>query len=400
MSTLKDFFISDNLKKLLGKWIQEDYKNKPLCIYGKNGIGKTCLANCLLKEFKIIDIDIDFIKNNKDLKEYIDLSLGKKNICMMFSNENNLNVYKALLLDDINIIHNLDKSLFKNIISWLKYINKYKDNPIIFILSDTSIIKKTFKEIIKNSLLFELKYTDNQFIKLITKLLNNEKIFISNNHIHNLFKKSGKNISNVISNIEFLQEENNMLNIDIIEKKDFSGEINTITYKILNDTFNIQNILYNSYSDYNIISLNLLDNIHKFFLLKNGDFLDDYLFIYKHICLGDKLNSDMIIEHNYELFDYILMQQILFPIYKIKQNFVKEIKEIQYNKYISKIIYYISNHNTYIKNNLDMNNVYYELFLYDYGSNKEKYIDKKNLEKYIKIYNWIYNRYIKKNQLI
>ena len=400
MSTLKDFFISDNLKKLLGKWIQEDYKNKPLCIYGKNGIGKTCLANCLLKEFKIIDIDIDFIKNNKDLKEYIDLSLGKKNICMMFLNENNLNVYKSLLFDDINIIHNLDKSLFKNIISWLKYINKYKANPIIFILSDTSIIKKTFKEIIKNSLLFELKYTDNQFIKLITKLLNNEKIFISNNHIHNLFKKSGKNISNVISNIEFLQEENNMLNIDIIEKKDFSGEINTITYKILNDTFNIQNILYNSYSDYNIISLNLLDNIHKFFLLKNGDFLDDYLFIYKHICLGDKLNSDMIIEHNYELFDYILMQQILFPIYKIKQNFVKEIKEIQYNKYISKIIYYISNHNTYIKNNLDMNNVYYELFLYDYGSNKEKYIDKKNLEKYIKIYNWIYNRYIKKNKLI
>ena len=400
MSTLKDFFISDNLKKLLGKWIQEDYKNKPLCIYGKNGIGKTCLANCLLKEFKIIDIDIDFIKNNKDLKEYIDLSLGKKNICMMFSKKKNLNVYKSLLFDDINIIHNLDKSLFKNIISWLKYINKYKANPIIFILSDTSIIKKTFKEIIKNSLLFELKYTDNQFIKLITKLLNNEKIFISNNHIHNLFKKSGKNISNVISNIEFLQEENNMLNIDIIEKKDFSGEINTITYKILNDTFNIQNILYNSYSDYNIISLNLLDNIHKFFLLKNGDFLDDYLFIYKHICLGDKLNSDMIIEHNYELFDYILMQQILFPIYKIKQNFVKEIKEIQYNKYISKIIYYISNHNTYIKNNLDMNNVYYELFLYDYGSNKEKYIDKKNLEKYIKIYNWIYNRYIKKNQLI
>jgi len=401
MSTLKDFFISDNLKKLLGKWIQEDYKNKPLCIYGKNGIGKTYLANCLLKEFKIININIDFIKINKDLKSYIDLSLGKKNICMMFSKKKNLNVYKALLLDDINIIQNLDKGLFKNIISWLKYINKYKDNPIIFILSDTSIVKKTFKEIIKVSLLFELKYTDNQFIKLITKLLNNEKILISNNHIKNILKQTGKNVSNVKSHIEFLPKKNIMdKNIDIIDKKDFSGEINTITYKIINDKFDIQNILSNSYSDYNIISLNLLDNIHKFFLLKNGDFLDDYLFIYKNICLGDKLNSDMIIEHNYELFDYILMQQILFPIYKIKQNFFKEIKEIQYNKYISKLIYYISNRNTFIKHNLDMNNVYYELFLYDSGSNKEKYIDKKILEKYIKIYNWIYNRSIKKNLLI
>ena len=46
-----------------------------------------------------------------------------------------------------------------------------------------------------------------------------------------------------------------------------------------------------------------------------------------------------------------------------------------------------------------MNNVYYELYLYDYKINKEKFIDKKILEKYIKIYNWIYNRSIKKNDL-
>ena len=107
----------------------------------------------------------------------------------------------------------------------------------------------------------------------------------------------------------------------------------------------------------------------------------------------------MIIEHNYELFDYILMHQILFPIFRIKENYSKYINSLSYNKYISKSIYYISNHNTCIKYGLNMNQVYYELYLYDNKLIRKKYIDIKVLEKYIKIYNWIYNRHIKKNDL-
>ena len=398
MLTLNDFFLSESNKKFLQKWIKEDYKKKPLCIYGKSGLGKTCLANTILNDYKIINIDTDFIKVDKDLKDYIDMSLGKKNICMMFKQTTKEKEYKSILFDDIHIIHQLDKQLFKNIISWTKdYKKKYSNHPIIYILSDTYIVKKTFKEIVTNSYLFELKYTDNNFNKLVTKLLTAEKIIISLNHIHNLLKISGKNISNVKSNIELVKGGN--ISPEIYEK-DFSGEINDITYKIMNDTFDIQNILSNSYCDYNIISLNLLDNIHKFFQLKEKDFLKDYLYIYKNICLGDKMNSEMIVDHNYELFDYIIMQQILFPIYKIKENYSKTIKSLPYNKYISKSIYYISNHNTFIKNNLNMNQVYYELYLYDYKIDKEKYLDKKVLDKYIKIYNWIYNRNIKKSYLL
>ena len=90
------------------------------------------------------------------------------------------------------------------------------------------------------------------------------------------------------------------------------------------------------------------------------------------------------------------MHQILFPIFRIKENYSKYINSLSYNKYISKSIYYISNYNTFIKNGLNMNQVYYELYLYDYKIDKVKYLDKKVLEKYIKIYNWIYNRNIKK----
>jgi len=399
MLDLTSFYLNDSQKKLLIKWIKEDFKKYPLCIYGKTGLGKTCLANLLLKDYKIINIDVEFIKNDSDFKEYIDLSLGKKNICMMFSKETQKHIYKSILFDDLHIIQQLDKNLFKNIIQWIKQINKYKNNPIIFILTDQCIQKKTFKDIIDNSKCIELKYTDNQYYKIVTKLLNEENIFISLNHIQGIIKKSGKNINNIKANISILKdtEQKECEKIEIISENDFSGGLQDVMLKILNDKFDITNILSNSYSDYNIISLNLLDNLHKFFNQKN--FLKNYSDIYKSICIGDKYNSEVIVEHHYDLMEHVLMNQVLYPIFKIKQSYDKIIKEIQYNKYISKSIYYISNYNIYIKNNLEMNNVYYELFLYDFSIKLEKHIDKKVLEKYIKIYNWIFSRSLTKTKI-
>ena len=70
MLTLNGFFLSESSKKFLNKWIKGDYKKKPLCIYGKSGLGKTCLANIILNEYKIINIDTDFgnIKVDKIFK--------------------------------------------------------------------------------------------------------------------------------------------------------------------------------------------------------------------------------------------------------------------------------------------------------------------------------------------
>ena len=397
MLELNSFFFNDSQKKLLIKWIKEDYQKKPLCIHGRSGLGKTSLANVLLKEYKIINIDVEFIKNDSDFKEYIDLSLGKKNICMMFSKETQKQIYKSILFDDIHIIQQLDKNLFKNIILWIKQINKYKNNPIIFILTDQCIPKKTFKDIVDKSICIEVKYTDNQYYKILTKLLNEENILISLNHSQSIIKKSGKNINNIKSNISILKDNEQNKDIEVIKENDFCGGLHEIMLKILNDNFDINNILSNSFSDYNIISLNLLDNLHNFFNQKN--FIKNYSDIYKSICIGDRYNSEMIIEHHYDLLEHVLVNQVLYPIYKIKQNYNKIIKEINYNKYISKSIYYISNYNTFIKNDITMNNVYYELFLYDFSINLEKKIDKKILEKYIKIYNWIFSRSVTKNKL-
>ena len=94
-----------NKKKNIDDWILNDYKKKALIIYGNNGIGKTSLANYILRDFTTITINIDFCKQGKQLDDYLDLSLYKKSITMMF---NNKNTNKAIIFDDINYIQSYD----------------------------------------------------------------------------------------------------------------------------------------------------------------------------------------------------------------------------------------------------------------------------------------------------
>ena len=390
MLSFKDFFLSESSEKLLQKWINEDYKNKPLCIYGKNGIGKTSLANLLLNKYKIINVNTDFIKSNKNINDYLDLSLGKKDICMMFKKD--FNSYKSLLFDNLDDISKYDKNLFKNCINWIKTNSsseKFKNNPIIFILSDNNINKKNFSSIINISLLFELTYSDTDYNKIVKKILHQRKIKIPKKKLDSILKISNKNLFNFQSNLDMNIENNN---------KDFTGEINNITDKILNDDFDIDNIIMHSYNDYNIISLNLLENLHLFF---EDNFIKKYLYIYENICIADNINSIMIQNHNYDLLDYILLQNLVIPIQKIKFHNKNNIENLIYNKYVSKSIYYLSNYNKFTYNNLDinLNDLYYELFLIDKNKGRNKDIDKILLDKFIKIYNWIYSSNLTKKKI-
>ena len=390
MLSFKDFFLSESSEKLLQKWINEDYKNKPLCIYGKNGIGKTSLANLLLNKYKIINVNTDFIKSNKNINDYLDLSLGKKDICMMFKKD--FNSYKSLLFDNLDDISKYDKNLFKNCINWIKTNScseKFKNNPIIFILSDNNINKKHFSSIITVSLLFELTYSDTDYNKIVKKILHQRKIKIPKKKLDSILKISNKNLFNFQSNLDMNIETNN---------KDFTGEINNITDKILNDDFDIDNIIMHSYNDYNIISLNLLENLHLFF---EDNFIKKYLYIYENICIADNINSIMIQNHNYDLLDYILLQNLVIPIQKIKFHNKNNIENLIYNKYVSKSIYYLSNYNKFTYNNLNinLNDLYYELFLIDKNKGRNKDIDKILLDKFIKIYNWIYSSNLTKKKI-
>ena len=82
---INDFFLNKTQIISINNWINKDYKKQFLFIHGKDSCGKTSLAECILKSYKIIHINIDFFKEKTSLKDYLNLSLGKKNITMMFN---------------------------------------------------------------------------------------------------------------------------------------------------------------------------------------------------------------------------------------------------------------------------------------------------------------------------
>jgi predicted AAA+ superfamily ATPase len=96
--------------KFVKEWINGKYKEKPLIIYGTSGVGKTSLAEYILKDFTKVVINVESCKNITSLKDHLDMSLYKKSITMMFSKKN---VYNGILFDDLNYLQLNVKILFK-----------------------------------------------------------------------------------------------------------------------------------------------------------------------------------------------------------------------------------------------------------------------------------------------
>ena len=107
MDALSEYIlkITDNTQ-VVKKWTEGGYKQKPLIILGNNGFGKSCLANYVLRNYVNILISISSCKKNLSLEDYLNSSLYKKSITMMFDPDN---VYKSLIFDDLNDIQKNDK---------------------------------------------------------------------------------------------------------------------------------------------------------------------------------------------------------------------------------------------------------------------------------------------------
>ena len=164
MNTLGEYIIH-----LLGKeyfftqWTNGGFKEKPIVILGENGTGKPTLANHIIKAFDNISVSIDFCKKHISLKEYLDSSLYKKSITMMFQQKH---IYKSIIFDDINYIQKNDKQLFKSIIDFSK--KKITLHPVIYIIS--SLENKHILDLWKRSHKIKLSYTYDQIKDIVDSL--------------------------------------------------------------------------------------------------------------------------------------------------------------------------------------------------------------------------------------
>lgn len=333
------FFNNSNIKKL-NDWINKDYKKQFLFIHGKDGNGKTSLAECILKKYKIININIDFFKDKTSIKEYLNLSLGRKNITMMFNKNEQHN---AVIFDNLELFLKHNKNILNDILSYLDKLNIHKRNhPIIFISSN--INHKIFKKLLQQCKFVEINYSQSNLESITKKLLSDKHIKLSPNEIKDLITKSDSKITNIISNINVLNLKEDYSDVYNYEDNFIEDSVNKIySTNDFTDIIRYSQITNNLYFD-------ILDNIH--FITKDLDIINK---IYKSCCQAENVNT-FYIKNHLDLYDLFITLSIIIPKYYLNNKITQ--KKVINNKYVSKSLIYISNERYLYNNNIDPNMMY------------------------------------------
>ena len=330
---------SFNKKTFIDEWVSYKYKEKSLALYGLPGTGKSTLANFILKDWVKVIIKSDFCRSSQVFEDHLNDTLYKKSITMMFNDK----IYKSLIIDDIYYIQTNDKKLFKSIVQFSK--KKALSNPIIYIFNN---INKNVKTIINKCFPFKIEYTTDYLASIVQKYFIRD---FDKKDVLELVSKSNCNLHNIKVNIEFYKDNFSSINIYDNINPELSVHINHIL-----EMKDIDDIYKNSYSDYMVIGMNLLDSICDF-LKKNkqlteSDKLDIIYDVYKNNSTADNIYRLLNETNDWNSINHILTFNTLSTIYHIQKNNLS-LKEIPYTKYISKSIIFIHKNkvlNTKIEN--------------------------------------------------
>ena len=330
---------SFNKKTFIDEWVSYKYKEKSLALYGLPGTGKSTLANFILKDWVKVIIKSDFCRSSQVFEDHLNDTLYKKSITMMFNDK----IYKSLIIDDIYYIQTNDKKLFKSIVQFSK--KKALRNPIIYIFNN---INKNVKTIINKCFPFKIEYTTDYLASIVQKYFIRD---FDKKDVLELVRKSNRNLHNIKVNIEFYKDNFSSINIYDNINPELSVHINHIL-----EMKDIDDIYKNSYSDYMVIGMNLLDSICDF-LKKNkqlteSDKLDIIYDVYKNNSTADNIYRLLNETNDWNSINHILTFNTLSTIYHIQKNNLS-LKEIPYTKYISKSIIFIHKNkvlNTKIEN--------------------------------------------------
>ena len=376
---LNNFFLSKKDKNNINSWLKTF--DKPLYVSGKTGIGKTMLVNTILKDYTQVIIDHNLISN---ISKFIYKTIYEKDISMMFSKKE----YKSIIFDNILYTDRIIIKELKNII-----IKKHK-NPIVII--SNNINNKQIQSIISKCLHIHLQYTFQQFKYIVKSKYN----YITDDLIY----KSNFNFHAIQENMKYFK--NNYLNIIIQDIDSHEEDINILT-KNLNNYYTLDELFINYSCDYNVISLNLLDDIYKSI---NNNNIKDLLNIYNSLCIYDNYE---LFKSKYNLYtntDYSIFYSICYPYYILHNSSLKLSKNISYNSYISKSLIYthIRNLVSYFNNDYEFYDLLIKLIYNIHKDENKKNIieifhkykcNKKIFNYYIKLANLIYNKQINKSMI-
>ena len=304
MNTLKK--LDDKINDKLNSWS----KSIPLIIFGQEGSGKTTLALSILKGYNLVKIVPENI-DNLNIEEYIVSSIGRKDVLQMFDKSQG----KALYIEDFHLFKNNIQTKLINIIKKCKI-------PIVIVLSKLS---RSIDLIKKNSLFFELKYTNNELIKIIK---NNVQTSLSNKELIQFIKDCHYNLNTILLHLNILKN-----NTDHKEKTEL------VTQELMN---NKNYTDYFSIHEYNTVGLNFLTELEKYVKRDKINILPT---IYENILKGGMVESTMMNDSIY--YDLLVLYNVICPHRTLTKIRNSKKYTYKYNNYLSKSMICIHQNNIY-----------------------------------------------------
>lgn len=362
--TIEEFdFYNDEIEKIK-KWITNyPHSKKILFIYGDCGVGKTCLANTILKQFNYNKIELNptDIKGQKKIEEFFRKTLTYRNVIDMF-NEGNSPM--GILLDEIDTICKLsDKGSFGEFIDMLKdnekhELNKKKKKPDSFIKLKNPIIctsnvtnDKKIAELKKYSEVIYLERPKKKEIfNIIERIYNKYNKKIDDETKLEICEQCQGDIRQLLLILEGLYcfTGVNDININIyneykkcISQKEESIELIDITKKLMTDTLSYDNIQYYFDSDCMLIPLMIYHNSLDY-IKGCEDIFKKKLKTYKNImgslCIHDTVQTNIFEFQDWDnLYDIAGFYGSVLPNYHFTQLKNKKIVTVEFTTLLNKV---------------------------------------------------------------
>jgi len=270
---------------------------KGIYIYGEPGTGKTTFVTNILKElnYDIIKYDAGDIRNKSVIDDITKHNMSDKNIMSIF----NKKIKKiAIIMDEIDGMNNGDKGGINTLIKLIRPKKTKKQkleemtmNPIVCI--GNYKVDKKIKELMKVCNIIELNTpNDSQMKFILSSILPNAHESIKTkiiNYVQSDLRKLN-NIYNIYLNNPSIFSSNLIENI--FQLKSYNDDTKKITYKLLNNYYNIEN--HNNImndTDRTSVGLlwheNIIDSIEK---MNKKESIPLYINQLDNICFADYID--------------------------------------------------------------------------------------------------------------
>ena len=199
-----------------------------LFLYGPPGIGKTTIANILLKEynFDILEFNASDTRTAKIIQDRLNKIGGSHNVIDFMCNKK---TKIAVILDEIDGLSSGDKGGMTEINN---IIADSKDKHTPFICISNNVCKKT-DSLKRKSLFMKISKPSDVFIKnIVTKISKNENLNFQPDLIKKIVAKSQGDIRRCITLLEYIfrnkSNPSNNINMEINFKQNEPNNIKTL----------------------------------------------------------------------------------------------------------------------------------------------------------------------------